>query len=167
MDILEIKKFNEPILKKKAKEVKSFDRKLEELVLSMKKTMLKYDGMGLAAPQIGVSKRIFVYIDIEDKKIKELINPKIIKYGKESNFFEEGCLSFPGIFLKIKRKNNISVEGFNLNGDKIKIEAIGIVSRVIQHETDHLNGILFFDRLPFLERIKFKIENRNFKKYLS
>ncbi len=166
MSTLDIKKFNHPILRKKAKKIKKFDRELEWLVSDMKETMIKKEGIGLASNQIGERKQVFVFIDVDDGKIKELINPKIIKLGKEKKIAEEGCLSFPKIYLNIKRSDYIYVKGFNLKGEEIEIKANGITSRVIQHEIDHLNGILFFDRLPFFEKIKFKIKNRGFKKHL-
>ena len=169
MDILEIRKFNDPVLWKKTKEIEHFDEELEKLVLSMKKTMIKNEGVGLAAPQIGILKQILVYVNVERGEIEELINPKILKYGRDTETGEEGCLSFPGIFLMIKRKKDISVNGFNLKGEKIEIKASGMLARIFQHEIDHLNGILFFDRLTLFERIKFKtkIKFYGFDRYFN
>ncbi|MDD2913433.1 MAG: peptide deformylase [Candidatus Pacebacteria bacterium] len=167
MKDFEIRKFNDPVLRKKTEEIKHFNRELEWLVLAMKEKMAEEEGVGLAAPQVGISKQLIVFIDIESGQIKELINPKIIKYGKEKTIEEEGCLSFPDIFLKIKRSDYIKIKGFNLKGEELEIEATGILSRILQHETDHLYGILFFDRLPFFSRLKFKLKNRGFNKYFN
>jgi len=87
-----------------------------------------------------------------------LINPKIVKKSKEKEKDKEGCLSFPGIFLEIKRAKEIMVEGQDIKGREIRLRAKGLLARVLQHEIDHLDGILFFDRLGFLKRIKFKLK---------
>ncbi len=163
----DIRKFNDPVLRKKAKEIKSFDEELALLVSKMKRIMVENKGIGLAGPQIGETKRVFVFMDIDSGTAKEIINPKILKKGKEKEFFEEGCLSFPGIFLNISRSKEIVLEGYNAEGEKIKMSVGGILARVFQHETDHLNGILFFDRLPVIERIKFKIKNRGFNRFIN
>ena len=157
MSNFEIRKFEDPVLRKKAKKITDFNKDIERLVFDMKQTMAHNQGIGLAAPQLGTSKRIIVYKDADTHEIKELINPEIIKTEKEKNILEEGCLSFPGVYLKIKRPGAIEVKGFNKNGEEVLFGAQGITARVIQHEIDHLNGILFFDRLPFWQRIKFKI----------
>ncbi len=163
--ILEIKKFKSPVLKKKAFDVNLFDDSLKRLVLDMKETMEEKEGLGLAANQIGERKRIFVFLDVRDGIVKEMINPKITEFSKEKESLEEGCLSFPNIFINIKRSRRIKVEGFDSNGNKIEIDAEGILARIIQHEIDHLDGVLFFDRLPLLERIKFKYYG--FNRYIN
>lgn len=163
----DIRKFNDPILRKKAKEIKSFDKELAFLVSKMKKIMVENKGMGLAGPQIGEAKKVFVFMDVDSGMPKEIVNPKILKKGKEKEFFEEGCLSFPGIFLSIRRSKEIDIEGYNIKGEKIKMRAEGILARVFQHETDHLCGVLFFDRLPIIKRIKFKIKNHGFSRFVN
>jgi len=163
MAILEIKKFNEPVLRKKCKKVGRVDKKIKKLAIDMVQTMKKGQGIGLAAPQVGVSKRVIVVqTDLGGQRILALVNPKIIKKSLETEVDEEGCLSFPGIFLEIKRAKEVEVEGLDIKGEKIKLEAKGLLARVFQHEIDHLDGILFFNRLSFVSRILFKIKH-NFK----
>jgi len=164
MAILEIKKFNENVLRTKSKEVREINVKIKELVLNMVETMKKNQGIGLAGPQVGVSKRIItVQVSPRSSKIVGLINPKILKKSSETGIEEEGCLSFPGIFLKIKRAKEVEVEALNINGNKVRIKAKGVFARVIQHEIDHLNGFLFFNRLNFFQRIKFKLQHFSIK----
>ena len=164
MAILEIKKFNDPVLRKKCKEVRKIDKKTKKLVVDIVQTMKKNQGAGLAAPQIGVSKRaITVQTDLKDQRILVLVNPKILKKSKETEISEEGCLSFPDIFLKIKRAQKIEIEGLDINGEKIKIKAQGLLARVFQHEIDHLDGILFFNRLSFIKKIGFKLKYSSIK----
>lgn len=159
MAILEIKKFNEPVLRKKCEKVEKIDEETRKFIVDMAQTMKKNQGVGLAAPQVGVSKRvIIVATDLAGQRILEMVNPKIIKKGKETDIEEEGCLSFPGIFLKIKRAEEIEVRGLDINGDGIKLNAKGLLAKIFQHEIDHLDGILFFNRLSFLQKIKFKIK---------
>lgn len=162
MAILEIKKLNEPVLREKCKRVERVDEKIRKLIVDMVQTMKKGQGIGLAAPQVGVSKRVIVVqTDLGGQRILALVNPKIIKKSQEKEIAEEGCLSFPGIFLEIKRAKEVEVEGLDIKGKKIKLKTKGLLARVFQHEMDHLNGILFFNRLSFIKKLRFKL------KYLS
>lgn len=162
MAILEIKKLNNPILRHKCEEVEEIDEDMKKLVDNMEETMEKNHGIGLAAPQVGVQKRIIVMRpDLNEFNIFYLINPKIIKKSSKTEIKEEGCLSFPGLFLKIKRAKEIEVEGQDLGGKKIKIRVQGLSARVLQHEIDHLDGILFIDRLGFFQRWKLKKKLKN------
>ncbi len=163
MAILEIKKFNEPILREKCKKVEKVDKKIRKLVIDMVQTMKKSQGIGLAAPQIGVSKKVITVLDPENHRLLGLINPKILKKSKEKEMGEEGCLSFPGIFLKIKRAQEVEVEGLDINGNEIKLKAQGLLARVFQHEIDHLDGILFFNRLNPIKKIGFKLKHSSIK----
>ena len=159
MAILEIKKFNEPVLRRKCKEVRKVNKEIRELIVNIAKTMIKNRGAGLSAPQVGVSKRVIVVVtDLANERIFEMIDPKIIKKSKETEIREEGCLSYPGIFLKIKRAKEIEVEGLDIKGRKINLKAKNFLARVFQHEIDHLDGILFFNRLSFIQKIKFKLK---------
>ena len=159
MAVLEIKKFNEPILRKRCEKANRVDKETKKLVVDMVQTMVKNIGIGLAAPQVGVLKRIIVVqTGLKKRRILGLINPKIIKKSSQKEVNEEGCLSFPGIFLKIKRPKEVEVEGQDFNGKKIKIRANGLLSHAFQHEIDHLDGILFFNRLNFAQKIKFKLK---------
>lgn len=125
-------------------------RELKSLIASMAKTMIKTDGVGLAAPQIGRNIRLAV-INSKDG-IFCLINPKITKKSWARELAQEGCLSIPGIFGKVKRHKKISLTYFGRDGKKTKLTAEGIMARVIQHEIDHLDGILFIDRAVEVEQ---------------
>jgi len=148
--ILEIKKYPDSILRRKSEKVRVFDEKLRRLCAEMFETLKINKGLGLAAPQIGKSLSFFI-VEFNDKRLI-FINPEIIKKEGEE-IFEEGCLSFPGLFLKIKRPKRIEVKYQDLDGQERKIKADGILARVIQHELDHLDGILFIDKLSWLKRI--------------
>ena len=147
MAIRNIRQEGDEILKKKSREVEVIDEKTKELINDMIETMHKYDGVGLAAVQVGILKRIIV-IDIYDEKtpIVKLINPVILKQKGERDV-EEGCLSFPNKFAKVKRPVEVEVEGLNENGEKVKIKAVELLAQALCHEIDHLNGITFVDRM--------------------
>lgn len=147
MAIRNIRQEGDEILKKKSREVEVIDEKTKELINDMVETMHKYDGVGLAAVQVGILKRIIV-IDIYDEKtpIVKLINPVILKQKGEREV-EEGCLSFPNKFAKVKRPVEVVVEGLNENGEKVKIKAVELLAQALCHEIDHLNGITFVDRM--------------------
>ena len=147
MAIRNIRQEGDEILKKKSREVEGIDEKTKELINDMVETMHKYDGVGLAAVQVGILKRIIV-IDIYDEKtpIVKLINPVILKQKGEREV-EEGCLSFPNKFAKVKRPVEVVVEGLNENGEKVKIKAVELLAQALCHEIDHLNGITFVDRM--------------------
>jgi len=142
---LKIITYPDPTLRKKSEKVKEVDNEIKDLIKNMIKTMEKNQGIGLAAPQVGVLKRII--IALTDNGPKAFINPKIIKKTKETEIMEEGCLSFPGLFLEIKRWKGVEIEALDGNGNKIK--ATGLLARILQHEIDHLDGILFIDRISF------------------
>jgi len=110
-----------------------------------------------------VSKKVITVLDPENHRLLGLINPKILKKSKEKEMGEEGCLSFPGIFLKIKRAQEVEVEGLDINGNEIKLKAQGLLARVFQHEIDHLDGILFFNRLNPIKKIGFKLKHSSIK----
>ena len=145
MAIRNIRKEGDEILKKKSREVEVVDDKVRELIEDMIETMHKYDGVGLAAVQVGILKQIIV-IDIYDENtpIVKLINPKIIKTKGEREV-DEGCLSYPNKFAKVKRPEKVIVEGLNENGEKVRIEAVDLLAQALCHEIDHLNGITFVD----------------------
>ena len=157
MAVLKIRKYKDPILRQKAKEVKEIDGEILKLSENLIDTMIDHNGIGLAANQIGVLKRIItVRLNSKKPEFLALINPKITKKSKKTSVLEEGCLSFPNVFIEIRRPKKIEVEGLILNGEKIKLEAAGVLSHVFQHEIDHLDGKPFFSRLPLLKKIKFK-----------
>ena len=147
MAIRTIRLAGDEILSKKTREVEQIDEKIVELVNDMIETMHKYNGVGLAAPQVGILKRIAV-IDLyeEGDGPVVLINPYIIKEeGKQT--VDEGCLSFPNQFAKIVRPKKVIVEALDINGKKVKIEAEGLFAQAISHEVDHLNGEVFIDKI--------------------
>lgn len=159
--ILDIRKIKNPVLRKKCLEVKEITPEIRKLVQDMKETMEKNKGVGLAANQVGALKRV-ITIDLRfaNQGFLALINPKVIKKSREKEIEEEGCLSFPDIFLKIKRAKEVIVRTKNVEGKEMDLKAEGLLARVLQHEIDHLDGILFFDRLPLWQRIKFKFKNK-------
>jgi len=160
MAILNIEKFENPVLRKKAERVKEINEEIEKLVRDMIDTMMEYKGIGLAANQVGVLKRVIVVLpDPSKSEVFAFINPKVIKKSREKSILEEGCLSFPNMFFNISRPKEIEVEGFDIKGDKIQIQAKGIAAHVFQHEIDHLDGFLFFDRLSFAKKIRMRLKN--------
>jgi len=150
MAILEIKEYGEPVLREKAIPVKRITPEILNLIKGMAETMYTDSGVGLAAPQVGVSKRI-ILVDGEEDGLIVLINPMIIQSEGEV-VEEEGCLSVPGIYSKVKRSSKVTVKALNENGDSIEITKEGLTARALQHEIDHLDGILFVDRIGRMER---------------
>ncbi len=149
-----IRIYGDPILRKTAEDVTEFDDDLREFVERMKDDMVAYDGVGLAAPQVGRSLRIVV-IDITagEREPLVLINPKVIWSDEERVDDEEGCLSIPDIRMKVSRPKSVTIEAFDENGEKFQIEnAEGLLARALQHEFDHLDGILFVDRASLVAR---------------
>jgi peptide deformylase len=149
--MLEIAIYPNPVLRKKADPVERIDDSIRALLDEMADVMYQKDGVGLAAPQVGISKRIFV-ADIGDGLIN-LINPKIGQRNGEEKAVEEGCLSFPGIRVDISRPESIMVSGLNEKGDRVEIKAEGLWARVFQHEIDHLDGVLLIDRIKPFKRV--------------
>ena len=146
MAIRQIRLNGDEILRKKAREVEQVDDKIKELLQDMLETMHKYNGVGLAGPQVGILKRVIV-IDLYDgEEPLLLVNPKIIKTkGKQE--VDEGCLSFPNEYAKIIRPKEVVVEALNENGKKVKITAKDLLAQALSHEIDHLDGILFVDNI--------------------
>ena len=146
--MLEIYKLGEDVLTEPTTKVTEFDSALEMLVDAMFETMDEAEGVGLAAPQVGVSKRIFV-VDTrrgEDERIA-FINPEILETSPDLVHYEEGCLSLPGVYHDVLRPSHIVIHAQDVNGKAFTLKADGLLSRVIQHENDHLYGKLFIDRL--------------------
>ncbi len=142
---MEIIKYPNPILEKKTKKVKNpIDPEIQELAKQMLATLEEAEGAGLAAPQIGKSLRLCVIQFNGDSFV--LINPKITSYSRDKEICEEGCLSFPGNWLQVKRSERVKVRYTDETGKEIKAKAEGLFARIIQHEIDHLDGILFIER---------------------
>jgi peptide deformylase len=153
MSVREVKIYPDPILRDKAEEVTEIGEDIKKIVADMFDTMDEEDGVGLAAPQIGISKRIIV-ISVDQKGFERLalINPVIEYFSNDTDNIEEGCLSLPGINAEVTRPSEVVVKGTTRNGRGIEISASGLLSRALQHEVDHLNGTLFIDRLKEKER---------------
>lgn len=155
--VLKLFTYPDPLLKEISKEVTDFSKELKSLTDDMFKTMYENSGIGLAAPQVGILKRIVV-IDLQedDKKVPLIfINPQIIE-ACGSTTFEEGCLSVPGYHEVVKRKKDITVKFQDLEGKEQVINATGLLAICLQHEIDHLNGILFVDQISQLKKGFFK-----------
>lgn len=146
MAIREVREEGDEILRKKSKEVEIVDDRIRTLVEDMIETMHKYNGVGLAAVQVGVLKRVIVIDTYEKNEQFVLINPEIIKQKGEQEV-EEGCLSFPNKFGRIKRPSEVTVVALDENGKKFKLTAKGLLAQAICHEVDHLNGELFVDKI--------------------
>ncbi|MFA4967650.1 MAG: peptide deformylase [Candidatus Margulisiibacteriota bacterium] len=143
--ILKIFPYPNPILRKKSFAVKKVDAKIKKLIKDMIETMHAAPGVGLAAPQVGENIRVIV-VDIGEGAFG-IVNPKIKKKNKETQIFDEGCLSLLGIAGPVKRPSKVTVEGLDKNGEKMTIEAEGFLATVIQHEIDHLDGKMFVDHI--------------------
>ncbi|EQF23730.1 peptide deformylase [Clostridioides difficile CD160] len=144
MALRQIVQIGEPVLRKKSKKVEKIDEKIIQLLDDMAETMYDADGVGLAAPQVGILKRVVV-IDIGEELI-ELINPEIIETSGEQ-IDEEGCLSVVGEGGDVRRPNYVKVRALNRNGETIELEGEELLARAFCHEIDHLDGILFVDRI--------------------
>lgn len=146
--MLEIVKIPDPILTKKTELIKKIDASILKLIKEMVATCKKANGIGLAAPQIGKSLRLCI-IDLEHMGLAPfaLVNPIIKKKSWKKVDMEEGCLSIPGVYGIVKRPKKITVKAMNLNGENVSFEADGLLARVIQHEVDHLDGILFTTKI--------------------
>jgi peptide deformylase len=158
----------DPVLRRKAHAVETFDKNLKTLIEDMVETMREAPGVGLAAPQIGLSERLIVveyYEHDEDeeneealKKVWAVLNPEIVKASEEKVMGVEGCLSIPGLVGEVERHEAIQIKGLNRHGKPIKIKAQGWLARIFQHEIDHLNGVLFPDRATRVWRPSQEVE---------
>ena len=146
MAIRSIREEGDEILRKQSREVEKVDDKIRELLDDMVETMHKYNGVGLAAVQVGILKRVIVIDLYDDKGPIKLINPVIIKEKGEQEV-EEGCLSCPNKYAKMIRPKEVTVEALDENGKKIKIQGKDLLAQALAHEIDHLNGIVFIDKM--------------------
>jgi peptide deformylase len=145
MTIRPIRLFGDPVLRQSAQPVVDFDRELRQLVTDLTDTMLDARGGGIAAPQIGVGLRVFTYV--VDGEVGHVVNPTVELVGEEEQFGREGCLSIPGLPFDCRRHLSVVTTGFTAHGEPLRIEGSGRLSVIVQHETDHLDGILFVDHL--------------------
>ena len=149
MSVKPIRLFGDPVLRTPAEPVRDFDAELRRLVKDLTDTMVEAPGLGLAAPQIGVGLRVFTY-NVDDV-IGHLINP-VLRLSDDEEIDDEGCLSFPGLQYPTARSHGVVATGFDMHGEPVTLEGAGQLARCVQHETDHLDGILFIDRLDPAQR---------------
>ncbi|HUE97284.1 MAG TPA: peptide deformylase [Longimicrobiaceae bacterium] len=150
---MKIEMLGSPVLRQKAAEVTQIDDGLRTLVADMFETMYAAEGIGLAGPQVAVPKRVIV-VDVKAEATTRvaLVNPRVVERSKAQEKEEEGCLSIPGVSAHVERSIEVVVEALDEEGHPVRIEADGLLARCLQHEIDHLDGILFIDRLPALKR---------------
>ena len=150
MTVQPIRLFGDPVLRTPADPVVDFDAELRRLVADLVETMQEQSGAGLAAPQLGVGLRVFTF-DVDDV-VGHVINPRLSFPDDEEQDGPEGCLSIPGVYVDTKRRMNVVASGFNQWGDPIRLVGTGLMARCVQHETDHLDGVLFLDRVDAAAR---------------
>ncbi|MCL7971386.1 MAG: peptide deformylase [marine benthic group bacterium] len=152
MSVREVRYLGDPVLREVCREVEAVDEEIRSLVDDLIETMYEQDGIGLAAPQIGIPLRVFVY-DVRDEDVEPgvLVNPRIVDAtGTQREV--EGCLSIPGLEEVVERMDRVVIEGLDRDGAPVRLEAEGLLSRCLQHENDHLDGVLFIDRVSPLKR---------------
>ena len=170
MSILKISRLGHPILLQKCKPVKDIKGdKIKRIIHDMTETMLDAKGIGLAAPQVHINKQIIIFRDLDEEKESEikiiaLMNPKLIKIDDKTENHWEGCLSIPGMLGLVKRFYKVGYEGYDMQGSLIKKEVEGMQARVVQHEYDHLMGILYFNRLAHKNAFGFVDEIQDYWK---
>jgi peptide deformylase len=160
----EIRTYGDPVLKSQSLAIENIDDKLVRLTDAMLDIMYDAPGIGLAAPQIGVQKQLFVY-DIGDGA-EVLINPVVVESSGEW-VYEEGCLSIPGLYVEMVRPKEILLKGINIDGEEVSVEADELLSRLFQHELDHLNGVLMFERMTPDQRTEALAEYRRLTEALD
>jgi peptide deformylase len=153
MAIREVRLMGDPVLREEAAPEDKLTDELRALIADMFYTMYAEDGVGLAAPQVGLGHRIIV-VDPREEDVKPfaLVNPRVVSFSEEVDRAEEGCLSIPGLKEIVERPADVVVEGMDANGELLHIQAQGLLARILQHEVDHLNGVLFIDRVSPLKR---------------
>ncbi|GAB4846738.1 Peptide deformylase 1B, chloroplastic [Ancistrocladus abbreviatus] len=147
---LRIVEYPDAKLRAKNKPINTFDDNLKKLVDEMFDVMYKTDGIGLSAPQVGINARLMVFNPVGERGEGEeivLINPRVNKFSKKTTIFNEGCLSFPGIYADVERPVSVKIDAQDITGSKFTFNLSGLRARVFQHEFDHLQGVLFFDRM--------------------
>jgi len=164
MAVLKVRKYGDPVLRRVAEPVGDVTPEIRSIVADMTETMYDEVGIGLAAPQVGISKRVVVVADEEGRGVQALLNPAIVERGGEMTG-EEGCLSIPGVFAPVTRAAWVKVEARSVDGKPLTITARGLRARVLQHEIDHLDGVLFLDRVePMLrDRLKRRIKKEGLR----
>ncbi|MBI2854395.1 MAG: peptide deformylase [Chloroflexi bacterium] len=151
MAIRTIRTFPDPVLREKAKQVPVVDESVKQLINDMVETVKAAPGVGLAAPQIGVSLRVIV-VDVPEKGIVALVNPQVIRKGG-AQVCEEGCLSLPGYKAELTRCVWIRVKGMDREGNEVRLKGRDLLAQILEHEIDHLNGVLYIDRLESKDKL--------------
>src|SRR2546426_4965310 len=168
MAVLKVLKYGDPGLRRRASPVGEVTPEIRAVIADMTETMYDEVGIGLAAPQVGISLRLIVVADEEGRGVQALLNAAIVDRGGEATG-EEGCLSIPGVFAPVTRAAWVTVEAQDVNGRPLAIRATGLRARVLQHEIDHLDGVLFIDRVDPVtrDRIKRKIKKEGLREDAS
>ena len=154
MAIMPIIKMDNPVLHQKAKKVRKIDDSVQKLIDNMIETMHDISGVGLAAPQVGVPLQLVVIQLPDEEEVITLINPEVVKISEETEMMMEGCLSLPGYNADVKRATSITVKGRDRQGKLIRIKGEGLLAQVLQHETDHINGIVYVDHLESMDKLR-------------
>lgn len=164
MSIREIVTSPDPVLRQRARKVRSITKEVENLINDMIETMRAAPGIGLAAPQVGVSQRVIIVEVAEESddpeappkpaKLHAVVNPEIVRHSPETNVANEGCLSIPGYLGQVERYDSVTIKGLNRHGVPFRLKAKGWLGRVFQHEIDHLEGILYIDRATEMYRLE-------------
>ena len=155
MAVLKVRKYGDPLLRRRAAEINEVTPELHRTIADMVETMYDEAGIGLAAPQVGISLRLMVVGHDERREPRALINPVIVDRGGQVTA-EEGCLSIPGVFAQVTRAEWVDIEAKDIDGQLVKIHGRGLLARVFQHEIDHLDGVLFIDHLDPVARDRIK-----------
>jgi len=150
--LLPIRIFGDPVLRERAREVTDFDDQLRLLADNMLETMRAAEGLGLAGNQVGVLKRLFTWELPDEERHGALVNPEVVETSEEVQHGDEGCLSFPGLFYPTERPLRVRMAARDVFGDELTLEGEGTLARIMLHELDHLNGILFIDHLARHDR---------------
>jgi len=153
MAIMPVIKMDNPVLHQKAKRVRKIDDSIQKLIDNMIETMHNIEGVGLAAPQVGVPLQVVVIQLPDGEEVITLINPEVVKISEETEMMMEGCLSLPGYNADVKRSTSITVKARDRQGKPIRIKGEGLLAQVLQHETDHINGIVFVDHLESVDEL--------------
>ena len=168
MAVLKVLRYGDPALRRRAAPVGEVTPEVRATIADMTETMYDEVGIGLAAPQVGIALRLIVVADEDGRSVQALLNPAVVDRGGEATG-EEGCLSIPGVFAPVTRSAWVKIEAQDVNGGPLAIRATGLRARVLQHEIDHLDGILFIDRLDPVtrDRIKRKIKKEGLREDAS
>jgi len=168
MAVLKVLRYGDPALRRRAAPVGEMTPEVRATIADMTETMYDEVGIGLAAPQVGIALRLIVVADEDGRSVQALLNPAIVDRGGEATG-EEGCLSIPGVFAPVTRSAWVKIEAQDVNGGPLAIRATGLRARVLQHEIDHLDGVLFIDRVDPVtrDRIKRKIKKEGLREDAS